>query len=38
MTREQEMERIRQLMEERLTDENVHRLYVAAMTFWKMQE
>lgn len=37
MTREQEMERIRQLMEEKLTDENVHRLYVAAMTFWQTQ-
>lgn len=38
MTKEQEIARIRQLMEEKLNDENVHRLYVAAVTFWEMQE
>lgn len=37
MTREQEIARIRKLMEKKLNDENVHRLYIAAMTFWQIQ-
>lgn len=38
VSRETEQERIIELMIEKLSDENIHRLYVAAMALWMTQE
>lgn len=37
MTKEAEIKRIRELVD-KFTAENVHRLYITAMTLWQMQE